>query len=79
MYTGGPDMKKPDICPTCKQTIPRPGSKRICAHCKSPIRLHDKYYYLTDPHGSYIVHKDCANPTAFPAVKRPDPKQARLI
>ena len=69
----GEDDMTDERCLMCGQSIQRakPGPKRICAKCQSPIGRHDRWEFI--PGGP--THLDCAAPKGFAPLIPYQPKQ----
>lgn len=52
-------------CPHCKKSFNPTKPSRICATCRNPISLHDKYYFDTTPTKTVIRHRNCERPQSY--------------
>lgn len=52
-------------CRTCKQPLPQGPRIRLCARCGEPIRLHDKWVFMTRRKRTAVEHRNCDNPESY--------------
>jgi predicted amidophosphoribosyltransferase len=63
----------PDLCPTCKQALPR--ERLLCANCQQPIDMKNGHRWHHDG-WSRAVHVNCSQPTGWPKLKKEVTKNA---